>query len=146
MQGVPLFSVEHDIARITLNRPDQHNRIDPDDLPLLAQYVAAAERSGRVRALVITGAGSQTFSSGYTLSAIAEKLDRGFELFLDALENCALPTLCALNRFALLSRRHAPLHYGLGPRECETPVPHRHDARRGRDAENRFFDRSRCAA
>ncbi|WP_158900774.1 enoyl-CoA hydratase/isomerase family protein [Burkholderia sp. L27(2015)] len=97
MQGVPLFSVEHDIARITLNRPDQHNRIDPDDLPLLAQYVADAERSGRVRALVISGAGSQTFSSGYTLSAIAEKLDRGFELFLDALENCALPTLCALN-------------------------------------------------
>jgi enoyl-CoA hydratase/carnithine racemase len=97
MQGVPLFSVEHDIARITLNRPDQHNRIDPDDLPLLTRYVADAERSGRVRALVITGAGAKTFSSGYTLSAIAEKLDRGFELFLDALENCALPTICALN-------------------------------------------------
>jgi methylglutaconyl-CoA hydratase len=46
---------------------------------------------------VLTGTGGTTFSSGFTLGAIVERLDRSFEDLLDAIERCPLPTLCAIN-------------------------------------------------
>ena len=49
------------------------------------------------RMLVITGSGRRTFSSGFTVNAIADRLDRSFEDMLDAVERFPLPTLCALN-------------------------------------------------
>lgn len=95
--GTPRFSIRDDIAEITLDRPDQHNRIDPDDLARLMEYLATVRDTAACRALVVTGTGTRTFSSGYTLSAIVERLDSRFETFLDALEACRVPTLCALN-------------------------------------------------
>lgn len=95
--GTPRFSIRDDVAEITLDRPDQHNRIDPDDLALLLDYLARVRETDACRALVITGTGTRTFSSGYTLSAIVERLDSRFEAFLDAVEACPVPTLCALN-------------------------------------------------
>lgn len=95
--GTPRFSIRDDIAEITLDRPAHHNRIDPDDLGPLMNYLATVRDTETCRALVITGTGTRTFSSGYTLSAIVEQLDSRFETFLDAVEACPVPTLCALN-------------------------------------------------
>jgi enoyl-CoA hydratase/carnithine racemase len=50
-----------------------------------------------VVAIVVTGTGTRTFCAGYTISQIESSLDRSFEDMLDALERCALPTICALN-------------------------------------------------
>ena len=47
--------------------------------------------------LVLTGTGNATFSSGFTVDAIANRLDRSFEDLLDTVEQFPLPTLCALN-------------------------------------------------
>jgi enoyl-CoA hydratase/carnithine racemase len=95
--GAPLFAIHNNVAEIRLDRLGHHNRIDPDDLPLLMEYLATVRLSGQCRALVITGTGTKTFSSGYTLSAIVERLDSRFEQFLDAVEDCPVPTICALN-------------------------------------------------
>jgi enoyl-CoA hydratase/carnithine racemase len=84
-------------AHLTLARPSQHNRIDPDDVAVLNEHLASVREHPGIRVLVITGTGPKTFSSGYTLDAIVERLDSSFEVFLDALEAFPLPTLCALN-------------------------------------------------
>lgn len=94
--GPPRVAFDGPVARVTLARPRQHNRIDPDDLPVLQ---AAFERAGAdpgVRVLVIDGDGPRSFSSGYTLQAIAERLDDRFERMLDTLESLPVPTLCAI--------------------------------------------------
>ena len=48
-------------------------------------------------AVVISGNGDVTFSSGYTVDAIVERLDRTFEDLLSAVESFSLLTTCALN-------------------------------------------------
>jgi len=89
--------IDGDVATLRLARPAEHNRIDPDDLPVLRAHLETVLDTRGMRALVITGSGSRTFSSGYTVDAIADRLDRGFEDMLDAVERFPLPTLCALN-------------------------------------------------
>ena len=102
--GAPLLQRAPGIARITLNRPAEHNRMDPADidamLPLLERLAAEAAPGGGdapLRALVITGAGERTFSSGYTLQAIVTELDDRFERMLDAIETLPFVTIAALN-------------------------------------------------
>lgn len=95
----PVLTIEGPRATIRLNRPREHNRMDPADLPVLVAHLGAVEANSEVRALVLTGTGEKTFSSGYTLSALAD-LDRTsvtFDAMLDRLENFPLPTIAALN-------------------------------------------------
>jgi len=93
----PQLAIAGPRATITLARPAEHNRIDPSDLAVLTQYFERLVADKSVRALVITGSGAKTFSSGYTLSAIREQLDDRFEKMLDTLETLPLPVICALN-------------------------------------------------
>lgn len=95
--GVPRLEVTGPVARITLHRPAQHNRLDPADLPILLDHFDALVKREDVQVLVLTGSGSKTFSSGYTLSAIKDELDDRFERVLDTLEALPLPVICALN-------------------------------------------------
>ncbi len=84
-------------AIIRLRRPKEHNRLDPADIDVIHAHLAEILRRGDRRTVVLTGLGDKTFSSGYTIQAIVEKLDRSFEEMLDAVENFPLPTICALN-------------------------------------------------
>lgn len=93
----PQLSISGQRATITLSRPDEHNRIDPSDIPHLMKLLDEIEANQNIRVVVMTGSGSKTFSSGYTISAILKELDSSFETLLDRLENFALPTICALN-------------------------------------------------
>ncbi len=93
----PVLAISGATATIRLCRPTAHNRIDPDDIPVLRAHLADIAGHTDVRMVVITGTGGRTFSSGYTIEAIQKRLDRSFEDLLDALESFPLPTLCALN-------------------------------------------------
>lgn len=93
----PRLAIDGPVATITLCRPSQHNRIAPEDSEVIRNYLARLETTPGLRLLVLTGAGSKTFSSGYTLSAIRDQLDARFEDMLDHVERFPLPTLCALN-------------------------------------------------
>lgn len=96
--GAPLARRHDDWIEITLNRPAEHNRIDPADLdallPLLEPLRAAPLG---VRALLLTGAGTRSFSSGYTLQAIETAADDRFERLLDTVETLPFVTIAALN-------------------------------------------------
>ena len=93
----PTLDIEGDTATITLRRPLQHNRIDPDDPPLVRRYLEQIGAQTSLRLLVLTGEGDKTFCSGYTLARIGTHLDRSFEDMLDALETVEIPTLCLMN-------------------------------------------------
>ncbi len=84
-------------ATILLRRPREHNRIDPDDIAVIRSHLAEIRRRDEVRVVVFSGAGDKSFSSGYTIQAIVETLNRDFEDLLDTVENYPLPTICALN-------------------------------------------------
>jgi methylglutaconyl-CoA hydratase len=92
------WSRHEGVVTIRLTRVAQHNRIDPADIAGLREAIAAASSNPDSFALVVTGTGTATFSSGYTLSALAAgNIDDSFESLLNELEACALPTICALN-------------------------------------------------
>jgi enoyl-CoA hydratase/carnithine racemase len=95
--GAPNLSIVGSIATITLKRPSQHNRLDPSDLAILQQHILQVQACQTTQLLVLTGTGSKSFCSGYTLKAILGRLDQEFENTLQCLEDCTVPTLCALN-------------------------------------------------
>ncbi len=95
--GSPQLAVADGLATIRFCRPAEHNRIDPGDLAVLMRHFEQVVANKSVRALVITGSGDKTFSSGYTVHAIREHLDDRLERMLDTLETLPLPVICALN-------------------------------------------------
>ena len=95
--SAPSLEIVDGVATITLRRPGQHNRIDPDDPAVLLGHFEKIRRDPTARMLVLTGEGEKTFCSGYTLGQIGARLDRSFEDMLDALESLDMPTLCAMN-------------------------------------------------
>lgn len=95
--GAPSLTVAGSVATIRFERPKEHNRIDPDDIPVLRAHLERIAAAASVRVVVFTGAGGNTFSSGFTLDAILDRLDRSFEDLLDAIEHFPLPTIAAIN-------------------------------------------------
>jgi enoyl-CoA hydratase/carnithine racemase len=93
----PSLEYKDDVAVLTLRRVSQHNRIAPDDCAVISGHLREAAAHEGLCALVLTGEGDRTFSSGYTLGAIRDQLDSRFEDMLDELERFPLPTLCVLN-------------------------------------------------
>jgi enoyl-CoA hydratase len=101
----PLVSVADGRALVRLNRPREHNRLEPDDLAVLRETFTRIDKDPAIRALVLTGTG-KSFSSGYHIGALADRLsgkdapheDRdAFERMVDRLEALRVPTIAALN-------------------------------------------------
>lgn len=59
-----LYNVGNGIARITLNRPDVLNTLNKEMLIRLSSALDMSKRDDSVKALIITGAGEKSFSSG----------------------------------------------------------------------------------
>jgi 2-(1,2-epoxy-1,2-dihydrophenyl)acetyl-CoA isomerase len=108
-----LTQVENGIARITINRPDQHNAISSDMLQDMLKFVLQIEARPDVRALLITGvgphfaAGGDVKSFATVISMAPEALRADFErrstdaapLWL-ALERLPQPVVCAVRGFS----------------------------------------------
>jgi enoyl-CoA hydratase/carnithine racemase len=95
-EGPPSLTVAGGVATLRFERPGEHNRIDPDDIAVLREHLGKLAALPALRALVFRGAGDKTFSSGFTLGAIRERLDRSFEDLLNAIEQFPLPTIAVL--------------------------------------------------
>ncbi len=103
--SVPTLTVAQGCAVVRLNRPRQHNRLEPQDLAVLEEVFARADADQSIRVLVLTGTG-KSFSSGFHIGALADRLagnddgaeDRDtFERTVDRLERLRVPTIAALN-------------------------------------------------
>jgi enoyl-CoA hydratase/carnithine racemase len=123
--SAPTLEIADSMAVITLRRPGQHNRIDPDDPAVLLQHIEQVRAAPSVRLLVLTGEGEKTFCSGYTLGQIGARLDRSLEHMLDALEALEIPTLCAMNGSAYGGGTDLALacDFRIGVRGCRLFMP-----------------------
>jgi enoyl-CoA hydratase/carnithine racemase len=102
---VPIVTIANGGALVRLNRPREHNRLEPIDLVALHDTFARIDADRSIRVLVLTGTG-KSFSSGFHLGALADRLARtagededrdAFERVVDRLEALRVPTIAALN-------------------------------------------------
>ncbi len=93
----PFLETDGPLATIRLNRPEHHNRLEPEDLPILESLFEQIDAHVELRVLVIAAHGP-TFCSGFHLGALrqAESAPHAFENMTDRLENIRVPTVCAL--------------------------------------------------
>jgi len=108
-----LTEIKDGIARLTINRPDQHNAISSEMLQDMLKFVLQVEARPDVRALLITGAGAHFAAGGdvksfaSVISMAPEELRADFErrsvdaapLWL-ALERLPQPVVCAVRGFS----------------------------------------------
>lgn len=95
----PILTVKNGRAVVRLNRPRQHNRIEPADLARLRAICDEVDADPSVRVLVISATG-KSFSSGFHIGALAKDSDydpTGFERTVDRIEALRVPTIAALN-------------------------------------------------
>ena len=104
-----LFSVENDIARLTLNRPDKLNSFNLEMHLEVRQALDALPESG-ARVLVLTGAG-RGFCAGQDLgdravapggqrADLGESIEKYYAPLVLALQNLPLPVIAAVNGVA----------------------------------------------
>lgn len=93
----PLLEVADGVARITLRRPRQANRLAVDDLGALRGFIDEVNANAAVRVLVLAGEGKH-FCSGFDLGALGA-IDAGarFGELADALEAARPITLARLH-------------------------------------------------
>ncbi len=103
-----LYAVQDGVGVVTVNRPKALNALDTRTIEELGQVVEAARTDASLRALVVTGAGDRAFVAGADIaemSALSALEARRFadlgHRTLAALEALDLPTLAAVNGFAL---------------------------------------------
>lgn len=103
--STPAVTVENGRALVRLNRPKQHNRIEPADLAALRGIFDRIDADPTIRVLILTGTG-KSFSSGFHIGKLAERKAGGpkqdnnnesFETVVDRLETLRIPTIAALN-------------------------------------------------
>jgi len=101
----PVLELNGARATIRLNRPQHLNRLQAEDLDVLANLFDRIEADPAIRILVLTGTG-RAFSAGYDLNSIAERAvsaveERSagseFEVVVNRLEDIGVPTICRLN-------------------------------------------------
>ena len=93
--ATPTLEIDGHVATIRLNRADEHNRIHPEDLDTVSTHLRAIELEHGVRVLILKSTG-KTFSSGFHLGAIGSTSPQKFENTADALANCRVPSIAAL--------------------------------------------------
>ena len=101
--STPVLTIADGQARVQLNRPELHNRLEPTDLKALIEIFDRVAADDAIRVLIITGQG-RSFSSGFHIGALAddkaaaEDYDPdGFERMVNRLEDLRVPTIAAIN-------------------------------------------------
>jgi enoyl-CoA hydratase/carnithine racemase len=109
-RGELLVEVRPPIGWITLNRPQQRNAMTQDLWEGVAEAVGRLDRDGRVRILVIRGAGDKAFAAGADITELDEvRRDsariaaylRAVEGLMVAIEEAEKPVIAMVNGAAI---------------------------------------------
>jgi enoyl-CoA hydratase/carnithine racemase len=65
-----LYKSDAGVARITIDRPDRRNAINPSVVRGISEYLTEAENDDSVRAVVLTGSGEKAFCAGGDLGGM----------------------------------------------------------------------------
>ena len=93
--GTPELGIDGAVARITLHRPAQANRLEPDDLVALAEHIATVNAKPEVLVVVLQSEGKY-FCSGYDISKIGGQRTVEFDEVINSLEECRPVTVAVL--------------------------------------------------
>jgi enoyl-CoA hydratase len=98
MANPPTLDVAHPVATLTLGRPENANRLEPDDLRTIVAHLAAVNRDPRILVLQIRGEGKY-FCSGYDIAILATQAGNpiGFEDMVDAVEAARPVTIAVVH-------------------------------------------------
>ena len=102
-----LFTLQNNIAIVTLNRPEKFNSINREMALLLQQTLDECAANPSVRAIYLTGSG-KAFCAGQDISELTGENPPGFEVILSEhynpivqrIRNIPLPIVCAVNGVA----------------------------------------------
>ena len=110
------------IAVATINRPKALNALNSEVLTDLDELVSAVKADADIRALVITGSGEKAFVAGADIGEMSTLTKEGGEAFgkhgnnvFRAIETLPIPTIAAVNGFALGGGCELSRHRGLRP-------------------------------
>lgn len=97
------------VALLTIDRPQHHNAIDPATHDAMARWLAELDGDGKVRCIVITGAGDKAFCAGADIPTLLPRLRADVEAGRHDPQICGMthrhstakPMLAAVNGLAL---------------------------------------------
>lgn len=98
MADLPALDLAHPVATLTLRRPENANRLEPNDLDAVVAHLAAINRDPRILVLQIRGEGKY-FCSGYDIASLATQAGNpiGFEDMVDAVETARPVTIAVVH-------------------------------------------------
>jgi enoyl-CoA hydratase/carnithine racemase len=104
-----LYDASGGVARITIDRPDRRNAINPEVVRGIADALDRAERDDEVKVVVVTGSGEKAFCAGGDLGGMSEAGGKVGEHFLRAevgdlftkMRESPLPIVARVNGHAL---------------------------------------------
>jgi E-phenylitaconyl-CoA hydratase len=104
-----LYEVEDNLARITLNRPDKLNAMDPETYQALSEAWIEVRDDPEVWAVIVTGAGDRAFSAGADLEKTISPGEQEWDSFWRTQEGMILnnglemwkPVIAAVNGYCL---------------------------------------------
>ncbi|MBD0723572.1 enoyl-CoA hydratase [Flavobacterium sp. L1I52] len=104
-----LIAKEHNIATITINRPEKLNALNKVTIAELHHAFSTLEMLQDVRAIILTGSGEKAFVAGADIAEFAEfSVEEGIQLsaqgqetLFNFVENLRVPVIAAINGFAL---------------------------------------------
>ena len=91
----PDLKINAHIATITLRRPAQANRLDPDDLATLADHIKTVNENEEVLVLRLQAEGKY-FCSGYDIGQIGGPRELTFEQMVNAVEDTRPVTIAVI--------------------------------------------------
>lgn len=124
-QSAPSLDIQGHLATVTLRRPRQANRLDPEDLEVLLRHLDTVQASDEVRVLLLQAQGKH-FCSGFNIKAAAG-VDAGalFERLTNAWAGARPVTVAAIQGGVYGGATDLALacDFRLGTPACEMFVP-----------------------
>ena len=104
-----MIAKEHNIATITINRPEKLNALNKVTIQELHHAFLTLESHRDIRAIILKGSGDKAFVAGADIAEFAEfSVEEGIQLsaqgqetLFNFVENLRVPVIAAINGFAL---------------------------------------------
>ncbi len=94
--GTPELKIDDHVAVITLQRPDQANRLGPDDLQCIHEYLQTVNNNPEIRVLRFEATG-QYFCSGFDIKKLGGDRLVDFDTVVDLVENARPVTIAVIH-------------------------------------------------